>query len=340
MSGTPPAHDAVVEMEETAERHNTSASQYAEDEYKPKFYHRLARIMSKEKNLAIFRRFDEINMMQLMALQAEIVELQFRFEAKCRKDDDNDLTYSKCFHDLRIAGLSKVNYELKPQTSAEGDYGQGSSASVHSQYSLLQDLRAKLDQYNHLLLQHTQLSKLESPETSQLENLQGWLRDPKGGQNFLQGAEAFTWDVKETAAYVTLASAYQEADIFTKFTTKVLGLIFHRLIGQKTRTGTVVDEESGLVSYSDSGMSRASSIVSLMVSSVVPVLTIFALNSVKTTNVRIGLTMLFTAAFAGLLAIFSNAKRVEIFSATAAFAAIEVVFIGSALSSSAAGPGL
>lgn len=144
------------------------------------------------------------------------------------------------------------------------------------------------------------------------------MRDSKGGRNFLQGVESFTWHTQETAAYVSLASTYQESDIFTKFTTKILGLIFHRLIGQKNKTGTVVDEESGMVSYSDSGMSRASNIVSLMVSSVVPVLTIFALNSVKTTNVRIGLTMLFTAAFAGLLAIFSNAKRVEIFSATAA----------------------
>lgn len=148
MSETPTAHDAIVEMEGTRERNSNSASQHSEDDYKPQFYHRLARMMSKEKNLAIFRRFDEINMMQLMALQAEIVELQYRFETKCREDDDGALSYSKCFHDLRIAGLSRANDELKSRASAERNHVQGSGTSVHSQYSLLQDLRVRLDQYS------------------------------------------------------------------------------------------------------------------------------------------------------------------------------------------------
>jgi hypothetical protein len=144
------APDAVVGMEQIGERHSNPASQYSEDDYKPKFYHRLAEIMSKEKNLGIFRRFDEINMIQLMALQAEIVELQYRFEAKCRRDDADNLPYSKCFHDLRIAGLSNNanDAELKSQTSAERDSEQTSSTHAHSQYSLLQDLRAKLEQYS------------------------------------------------------------------------------------------------------------------------------------------------------------------------------------------------
>lgn len=45
---------------------------------------------------------------------------------------------------------------------------------------------------------------------------------------------------------------------------------------------------------------------------------IFVLNTVSTMNGGIGLTMLFTAVFDVLLAVFSNAKSVEIFGATAA----------------------
>ncbi|KAH3995500.1 hypothetical protein HBH68_165940 [Parastagonospora nodorum] len=45
--------------------------------------------------------------------------------------------------------------------------------------------------------------------------------------------------------------------------------------------------------------------------------------------VRIGLVILFTAIFSVALAVFTSARKVEIISATAAFAAVEVVFIGS-----------
>jgi hypothetical protein len=44
---------------------------------------------------------------------------------------------------------------------------------------------------------------------------------------------------------------------------------------------------------------------------------------------RIGLVILFTATFSVTLSLFTQAKKVEIFSATATFAAVEVVFIGS-----------
>jgi hypothetical protein len=44
---------------------------------------------------------------------------------------------------------------------------------------------------------------------------------------------------------------------------------------------------------------------------------------------RIGLVIVFTTLFALSLALFTGARKVEIFSATAAFAAVEVVYIGS-----------
>ncbi|KAG8162479.1 hypothetical protein KVR01_008244 [Diaporthe batatas] len=116
--------------------------------------------------------------------------------------------------------------------------------------------------------------------------------------------------------------------------TRVVARIFHRLAGEKMKVGTVIDEEAALVSYSDSKLNQASNVLALVVSSVLPVMTIFVLNIVPSTNQRIGLTMLFTAVFAVLLAIFSNAKGAEIFGATATFAAIEVVFIGSAIGNS------
>jgi hypothetical protein len=141
--------------------------------------------------------------------------------------------------------------------------------------------------------------------------LQGWLRDKKGGNFFLKGREFFTWRPEEPAAYICVGTPSPENDIFTNLFKKAFTNCF-RDVG-----GKVIDEESGLKSFSDSGLNRTSNIFATIVASTIPVLTIFVLNALKTTPLRIGLTVVFTAVFGAILAIFSTARRVEIFAATA-----------------------
>ncbi len=198
-----------------------------------------------------------------------------------------------------------------------------------------------------------ELSKVESPEMSQLLELKGWLRDPKGGGLFLDGAEAETWTESNKSEYVSVGPPVPERDVFTTLLRGALLDAFHFLLGERLKAGRIVDEEAGLVSYDDSRLDRASSIIAAILSSVVPVLTIFALNAVQTIEARIGMIVIFTGLFSAMLAIFSSAKRIEIFAATSTlvflsvlkdvfstltlkfrFAAIEVVYVGTALSSS------
>ncbi|KAK2925169.1 hypothetical protein FoTM2_015448 [Fusarium oxysporum f. sp. vasinfectum] len=249
-------------------------------------YHRLANIMSEDKHFAIFRRFDDINLAVLLALQAEIVDLQYQLQVQSQKDNS----------------------------------GQG-------QRDLLIKLQPKLTEYNNLILQLSELSQLRIPRTSQLETLQDWLTDPKGGANFLTKTgtpELYTWKPKDPSQYVSLHKTAEDSDPFTNFVKEVLTFIFHRLCGERLNAARVVDVESGLASYSDSSLVRASNLFTVIVSSALPVLTIFALNSLETTAQRIGLTVVFTVLFAVILELFTNAKRVEIFAATATFAAVEV----------------
>lgn len=49
---------------------------------------------------------------------------------------------------------------------------------------------------------------------------------------------------------------------------------------------------------------------------------------------RIGLVIVFTVVFSTALTVLTGAKKIEVFSATAAFAAVEVVYIGSTAGSS------
>ncbi|KAM5341925.1 hypothetical protein ACJ41O_014956 [Fusarium nematophilum] len=143
----------------------------------------------------------------------------------------------------------------------------------------------------------------------------------------------YTWKSKDTSQYVSLRDLAEDSDLFTHMIMNVMAKLFHFLCGERFKAGTIVDVESGLTSYSDSSLVTASNVIALVICSALPVVTIFVLNILDTTTKRIGFTVLFTTVFAITLALFSSAKRVEIFAATATFAAIEVVFIGSALGS-------
>jgi predicted negative regulator of RcsB-dependent stress response len=62
----------------------------------------------------------------------------------------------------------------------------------------------------------------------------------------------------------------------------------------------------------------------MSLASAFPIIAIVALNYVQNTSVRLGLMAIFTVAFSFGLTLFSNATKAEAFSASAAFAAVQV----------------
>ena len=95
------------------------------------------------------------------------------------------------------------------------------------------------------------------------------------------------------------------------------------------------DPESGrIIDERDSVVVKTTKVVgytfAVVLASLLPVLAILALYYEKNTPKRIYITIGFTAAIGLWLSAFTSAKVNEVFAATAAFAAIEVVFIGTA----------
>lgn len=114
-----------------------------------------------------------------------------------------------------------------------------------------------------------------------------------------------------------------QSDPLTTWMYKLLNYLFclcHRVLGPAMHVKEIkIDTESGLaVSNNDSAIRKASRLVTATISSVVPVMTIYVLNVLNTTEKRIGFTAAMTALIAGYLTFFTNASRVEVLSATAA----------------------
>uniref|UniRef100_L2FEW3 DUF6594 domain-containing protein n=1 Tax=Colletotrichum fructicola (strain Nara gc5) TaxID=1213859 RepID=L2FEW3_COLFN len=278
--------------------------------------------MAKENEVAIFRRFDHLNFLSLLSLQSEIIQLEVELRIVSRVDDDeaqrglsiDTSQYAKNFKILRESGSS--------------------------QYTLLEKLRGRLREYrpnkspkDDLAIQLSQVNQIGPPAGFQLEMLKDWLRDQKLDHPFLQGHEAQTWASDEARLYMCLKPKMPEDDYFTRFVSNFLLRSYNYLRPRQTRYGETVDETSGHISYDNHLIRRISNLGTTLVACVMPVLTIFVLNIVPSTNLRILVTSIFTTVFALLIATFSNAKKVEIFAATATFATVEVVFIGSAIGS-------
>jgi hypothetical protein len=95
---------------------NTQNAQNLQDEpLIPEGYHKLAALMGKSRRMAIFRRFGKLTMVNLLDLQAELADLEERYQLIYGADNkSNDLArtcLSKKFSALRDSEKSglKVN---------------------------------------------------------------------------------------------------------------------------------------------------------------------------------------------------------------------------------------
>lgn len=61
----------------------------------------MARMMGLSDNMAIFRRFNDLNMLSLLELQAEIQLLRDQFYTQCEEDGGQKLNYAMSMKSLR-----------------------------------------------------------------------------------------------------------------------------------------------------------------------------------------------------------------------------------------------
>ncbi len=85
-----------------------------------------------------------------------------------------------------------------------------------------------------------------------------------------------------------------------------------------TRDVGFVDLESNIFLYRDTHIYRIATIVGTLLSSLIPIVAIIVLSSVKNMTARLGIVSAFTAIFSVSLSLVTEGKRVEIFAATAA----------------------
>ena len=94
-------------------------------------------------------------------------------------------------------------------------------------------------------------------------------------------------------------------------------------------TATTKPLQDDYVSVSDNKLVWTANLITMVISAILPVISVIILYFVHSMIARLGIVAAFTAVFVLTLAVVTDACGVEIFAATAGFAAVQVVFIGS-----------
>jgi hypothetical protein len=87
------------------------------DTYKPQGYHKLAALVGPNFEIAIFRRFSSLNMLNLLSLQAELVDLEVELKDVVLEDEHSDdperRHFSVDFWKLRRASDHESNLQCQ-----------------------------------------------------------------------------------------------------------------------------------------------------------------------------------------------------------------------------------
>lgn len=131
----------------------------------------------------------------------------------------------------------------------------------------------------------------------------------------LKGQDSTLWKTSAPSDLIAIQPRKADDPLGTWFLSKVF-LWWHDLIGHRIKRP--VDDEAGYFEYEDKHVLRAANVLGSVVSSGLLVGSIMALYFVNNMLVRLGIVAAFTQVFSLVLILATNARKVEVFAATAA----------------------
>ncbi|EQB52622.1 hypothetical protein CGLO_07740 [Colletotrichum gloeosporioides Cg-14] len=182
-------------------------------------YGRLAQLLAQSHEYAIFRKFEWLNMMNLLRLQAELQHMEQQLVEVRAEDKDPD-------DDSEVRRSYGINFKAMRDNAEDGD---------SEQYDLLLEISPKLDEYNKALQNIAFLHKTVQPSEAEVEFLKLWLQRDKMGEGFFRrsGIEAKVWDDQNAEDLLSVGGS--PSDRFTNFMHGPVIDFYHFVIGRFTK---------------------------------------------------------------------------------------------------------
>ncbi|KAI8934454.1 hypothetical protein NX059_009185 [Plenodomus lindquistii] len=274
-------------------------------------YPRLAAKIGLQPESAICRRFGALNAQNLLYYQAELSDLERRLEEQPLSD-----------HHEQIGNKSKYarNWYCLQESEADGDT---------EQLELVLRIRMLLKEYNYAIIQHTVILGYPQPGKWDLHHLQDYLQTPEMGPLPFTGDDAKIWgtvrDRKSHARDLITLRPRAKKDAFSTWAAEnALATLLKCGAKRFMRPSPI----HGVVGYEDDTVYRITYWITSILASLIPLASIAILHRVQSMTARLAIIGTFNVLVSLCLMGLANAKRAEVFAVTAAFAAVQVVFVG------------
>ncbi|KIW13081.1 hypothetical protein PV08_08268 [Exophiala spinifera] len=282
-------------------------------------YSCLSSLQAGQPEFAIFRRFMPLQALQLNLLQAEIAHLRQGLGLQLEVE--------------RNPGSAERGI---PNASLDPAQISGCATPNSMREALWDRLDAKLERYSNALLRYRAFSQLPSVNPLHHKHLRFWNLDLEGGRSGLHGVQATVWDAENAEDLTSITLPAENRDPLTSFLHARFLPWYHSLLGHKYKRRiyiadayTGVRQQIPFYSYSDKLVLFTVTICSTVLSSMIPALCSLALYFIRREGARMGAIVGFTFLFSMVIVLVTPAKRIETFVATAAFAAVLIVFVGN-----------
>ncbi|KAI8632379.1 hypothetical protein F5Y19DRAFT_462826 [Xylariaceae sp. FL1651] len=257
----------------------------------------------------VFRRFDELTAHNLLYLQCELFDLEERLrEMNAAVLAGYDMDQKDAAREWEVLLLHETGRHMRPEVVQ----------AAKERMALIREVRAKLKEYHEALLLHSQIVNLHRPNQRVLGALRTWLYQPFP----LLGGKARRF-LEHKTDLVALKEAVN-GDYLSSFLRRHWA---HFAQKEPSRDG-----RSQIARFEERTIILTVNIVTILVSAIFLIGSIVALRFSESDPLKLGIIALFTVGFAASVSLVTNARRAEIFAATAAYAAVLVVFVSSDLS--------
>ena len=270
-------------------------------------YHHLAELMGKQPGFAIVRRFATLNAKNLLYMQAELANLELELE----EAEQGDLNSPDFEH-------RKFQWEASRLA--------GAAPGEDQQWQKVLEIRAKLKEYNCLLLEQQRLHALPGPNAHDLSKLREILNWEEYGNEWLEWPED-AWSPRYDDDLVALSVRASGQDRFDRYISETLvPFVHHHVLHRQLRPGEAPDKT---YEYSEKALLRGAEVFMIIVAALLPSVPIIVLNAIPEVLPRLAFTVAFSFVFSIFLAYCTSARRPEIFAVVTALASVQVVFIGT-----------
>ncbi|KAH8885875.1 hypothetical protein GQ53DRAFT_658951 [Thozetella sp. PMI_491] len=261
--------------------------------------------LDSDNETFVFRKFDNLAARNLLYLQSELLSIEKELSFLDRQDAQAALD------NLQVKDMVRTWETMVSQSRA------GHEDSRH-RMELVERLRLKIKEYHEALLLQSRMEQLQRPNRRVLDTLRHWFSKPEpmlGGE-----AKRFLDDENDLVSLKPPA----EIDYLSQFLRR----------HWRVKTELTRDGRFKIGRFEDSSISLAVSAITIVVAAIFLIGSITGFYFVSNDVAKLAMIAAFTTAFALCISVMTNARRAEIFAATAAYAAVLVVFVSGNIGTS------